>query len=147
MPPPAGTLRCPSPQRFWKAPRRLAEVKPRFEQAAVNGSPADYVFAKNYHRRHLTDGAKQLAAGRYKAVAAKEAKERQAHGQKRGGETSGKGRSKADSLVATTPPSKAKARDVAGAKFGVGGKTVDLRRRVVVRYRFCEGRRHGSTPT
>lgn len=102
---------------------RMAGVNPRFETVDVNGSPAAYVYAVNYHRRHLSEGGKQLAAGRYKEVAAAEAKERQ----RAGGKEAGKHRPKSQ-VVATLPqPEKPslKARDIAGAAFGVSGKTVD----------------------
>lgn len=79
----------------------------------------------NYHRRHLTDGAKELAAGRYKEIAAKEAAARKSAGQKSGG----RGRKK---LPGKTAGKKSgDARDVAGAKFGVSGKTVDAAAKVL----------------
>lgn len=102
----------------------LAGVKPRYEEASVDGSAADYVFQLNYHRRHLTDGGRQLAAGRYKEVAAKEARERQQATLKRGNATP---------VQANLPERgiKGQSRDAAGAKFDVSGKTVDFAERVL----------------
>ncbi len=94
----------------------------------MNGSAADYVFALNYHRRHLSDGGRKLASGRYKEIAAKEAKERQR-------QAGGDKKSKQRSVVKTSsPPIKtAKARDVAGEKFGVSGPTVDAAAKVLAK--------------
>jgi hypothetical protein len=104
----------------------MAGVKPRYEDANVQGSLADYVFAANYHRRQLTDGARQLAAGRYKEETAKEAKERQREQAKRNQPQA------SSQKVATLPPiEKQKARDVAGEKFNVSGKTVDAAAKVL----------------
>jgi hypothetical protein len=104
----------------------IAGVKPRFEVANVNGSAADYVHDLNYTRRHLTAGGKAMAAARYKEATAKEAKERQkSHGDTAPGKpknTGGNG--------ATSDAPKGKARDVAGKKYGVSGKTVDAAERV-----------------
>ena len=104
---------------------RMAGVKPRFETVDVNGSPSAYVYAVNYHRRHLSEGGKQLAAGRYKEVAAAEAKDRQKAATVKGNKT----RHVTDSPVVAALPQLAKpapkARDIAGAAFGVSGKTVD----------------------
>ena len=107
---------------------RMAGVEPRFETVDVNGSPAAYVYAVNFNRRHLSEGGKQLAAGRYKEQCAAEAKERQKAGGKQGGKSSGDTRNGKPKVQATLPePSKpaSQARDLAGAAFGVSGKTVD----------------------
>lgn len=98
-----------------KAACAVAGVEPRFEKALVNGSAADYVYAMNFNRRHLTDGAKQLAAGRYKEEAAREAKERMLKGKK--------------DPVANRP--QGKSRDVAAAKFDVKPKAVDAAAKVL----------------
>ena len=103
---------------------RMAGVEPRFETVDVNGSPAAYVYAVNFNRRHLSEGGKQLAAGRYKEQCAAEAKERQkaAGGDKKSAAVKDK------SVQATLPEPKkpaSQARDLAGAAFGVSGKTVD----------------------
>lgn len=104
-------------------------VKPRYETAAVNGSPADYVFSANYHRRHLTEGAKQMAAGRYKK---ERAREDAAKRKKEAGKKYGRGRPK-DKVAAKTPQPKREpeSREVAGQKFGVGGKTVDSAEKIL----------------
>jgi hypothetical protein len=103
---------------------RMAGVKPRFETVDVNGSPAAYVYAVNYHRRHLSEGGKQLAAGRYKEVTAAEAKERQRAGG--GDKVSSKAKGKAVKAILPEPvKASPQARDIAGAAFGVSGKTVD----------------------
>ena len=103
-----------------------AGVKPRYEEADVDRSAADYVFQLNYHRRHLTDGGRQLAAGRYKEVTAKEAKERQKLSE---------GRGKKGPVTLPDLSGRGDSRDQAGAKFDISGKTVDFAERVL---------RHGS---
>lgn len=94
----------------------LAGVQPQFKPAFVTGSAADYVFAVNDKRRHLTEGARQIAAGRYKELAAEEAKQRMTAGKK-------------SDPPATVP--EGDSRDIAGKKFNVSGKTVDRAAQVV----------------
>jgi hypothetical protein len=111
---------------------RLAGVAPRFEPAPVNGSAADYVYSVNYHRRHLTDGGRQLASGRYKEVAAKEAAERKKATEGRPKKGSEKPAASAPQ-VSGKPKREPDARTVAGQKFGVGGKTVDAAAKVLAK--------------
>lgn len=94
----------------------LAGVQPQFQPAPINGSPADYVFAVNDKRRHLTEGARALAAANYQDLIADEAKQRMEAGRK-------------SDPKATGP--QGQTRDIAGKKFNVSGKTVDRAAQVV----------------
>lgn len=106
----------------------MAGIEPQFEPAEVNGSVAGYVWAMNYHRRHLTDGAKVIAAAKYKTeVASEAAKKRQSEGGKAGQKEGGRGRPKDRGRAKLPQPYERgpAARDDAAAKFGVSGRTVD----------------------
>jgi len=100
---------------------RLAGVEPRFEQAKVNGSVANYVFDMNYHRRQLTDGGRALSAARYKVELEREADERKKANLKRG-----------DQKPEVRPQrTSGKSRDIAAKKHHVSNKTVDAGTKVL----------------
>jgi len=110
----------------------LAGVTPAYDEISlVNGElPADYVYAVNDKRRHLDHDARSLAGSRYKTQAAYEAKERQKAALAKGNKTQGK----KSTIVAPEPQSSpGRARDVAGAKFGVGGKSIDAAEHVLTK--------------
>lgn len=91
-----------------------AGVEPRFKEWDGIGFAADFVYALNFSRRHLDDGAKQIAAGRYAIELEREARQRQGArtdlgANLRQGDYEDFGRS----------------RSQAADKFGVGTRTVD----------------------
>lgn len=102
----------------------LAGKEPHYEPASVNGSAADYVYAMNNDRRHLSPGARAMAAARYKDQCAKEAKERQ---RKHGGTAPGKKKNTSGKDTGSD------SRDVAGEKFDVSGKTVDFASKILAK--------------
>lgn len=57
---------------------KAAQVIPFFRKWDGKGSAADFVWSLNFARRHLDDGARQMAAARYAIELEREAKERQA---------------------------------------------------------------------
>jgi hypothetical protein len=75
-----------------------------------------------------------MVAARAKDLYAKQAKERQKEGQKRGGKASAAGRRGEADIVEKLPPSTAgKARDKAGEAVGISGKCVDYGSKVLAK--------------
>jgi len=83
---------------------------------AEKGDPAGYVLSVNVRRRHLSKGQAAMAAAKLKKYYAEEAKKRQA--------TSTGGRN--PQLVENSPQADGKARDHAGAQFGVSKNLLKL---------------------
>jgi hypothetical protein len=91
-------------------------LEPRYQTWDGKGSLTDFVVAQNIDRRHLTGTQRAVLAEKLEPLYAAEAKERMVEGQKRGGQTAGRGRSKSDSSEEKFPQSKqreAQARDKA----------------------------------
>ena len=91
-------------------------IEPRYEEwnAACGLSPLEWVIAKNLHRRQLSKAQCAALAVELKPRLAKEARERQAHGRTAPGKT----------LMDSSPEASGTARDIAGATFGVSGRSV-----------------------
>ena len=87
----------------------LGKVEPRFKYIATD--PWEVAYAENIAHRHLSTGQKAMFGANWKAYEAEEAKKRQVR--------------KPESVVATLPQQKGKARDKAGSRVGVGGKAID----------------------
>lgn len=96
-----------------------AGVQPRFRQWEGGGSPWQYVWDANRHRRHLTSSQLAALAVELEVQLAKEAKERQR-------EQARRNQPQADrQKVETLPPiEKSKARDQAAAIAGTNGRYV-----------------------
>jgi hypothetical protein len=113
------------PNRRWAQPvQGLPGRGPHYELAKINGSVAQYVWDINYSRRHLTTGGRAIAAANLKVEAAREAMECQ--------RTAGSDKCKRPKALEENLPQapRGKARDVAGAKCGVSGKTAEFAEKV-----------------
>lgn len=89
------------------------------------GGPAEYVLSLGDKRRHLDKSQLAMCAVRYKEVKAAEAKERQ---KEHGGTAPGKKKNTCGNT--STSDREPPARDKAGEKFGISGKTVDMAEKV-----------------
>ena len=105
----------------------LAGVEPRFEQAKFKGLAADYVFAVNDKRRHMTIEQRGLAAAKYKKQVAIEAKDRQ----RVAGKVNGRGQKVQPKRP--EPIKQPQSRDIAGKKFDISGKRVDASEKILKR--------------
>ena len=76
---------------------KRAGVKPRFQEWDGQGSLVKFAWSLNGARRDLTPGQRAAAAVLMLPILEQEAAERQAAGQKHGGETGGRGRAKSNS--------------------------------------------------
>lgn len=83
---------------------QIAKVEPKYVTWTGHGSPIAYVISKNLRRRHLNESQRAIVAARALPLLEKEARAR------KGNRAPG--------------PASGRARDVAGAVAGVGGRTV-----------------------